>query len=177
VLIGDLGRLFNLDPEIEGILGEDFLSRFNYLLDRRGRKLVMEENDNLATVLFGTKVSFETRGGKIYVPAAGGGVRLLLDSGNPYLVLYEDVAARLCLETADSSAVSAVGSSIGSRAVRMSRLIEMEIGDSVLRNVEVWLSARGSGRIEDGFLPLRFFDSIYVNHLENFLIVNPQWKR
>jgi predicted aspartyl protease len=95
VLIGDLGRLFNLNPEIEGILGQDFLSRFNYLVDRRERKLLVEENDMLASVLSGTKVSFEARGGKIYVPAEGGTIRLLLDSGNPYLVLYEDIAGGL----------------------------------------------------------------------------------
>jgi len=177
VLTGDLGRLFNLDPEIEGILGEDVLSRFNYLLDRRGRKLVIEEDGNLAAALSGTRVFFEKRGGKIYVPAAGGTLRLMLDSGNPYLVLYEDVATRLRLAMAHSGAESAVSSSIGRRAIRISRLPAMDIGDSLLRNVEVCLSARGSGRFEDGFLPLHFFESIYINNLENFLIVNPRRNR
>jgi predicted aspartyl protease len=177
VLTGDLGRLFNLDPEIDGILGQDVLSRFNYLLDRRGRKLEIDEADTLRSALSGTRVSFEKRGGKIYVPAQGGAVRLMLDSGNPYLVLYEDVAARLGLATANYGAESAVGSSIGRRAIRLSRLAAMEIGDSHLRDVEAYLSPRGPGRSEDGFLPLHLFDSIYVNNRENFLIVNPERNR
>jgi hypothetical protein len=177
VLIGDLGRLFNLDPEIDGILGQDVLSRFNYLLDRRGRKLEIDEADTLTGVPSGTRVSFEKRGGKIYVPAQGGAVRLMLDSGNPYLVLYEDVATRLGLAIANSGAGSAVGSSIGQRAIRLSRLTTMEIGDSHLRNVEACLTPRGTGRSEDGFLPLHLFDSIYVNNRENFLIVNPERNR
>ena len=173
VLIGDLGRLFNLDPGIEGILGQDLLSRFNYLLNRRGRKLEIEEEGNLASVVSGTRVTFEKRGGKIYVPAAGGALRLMLDSGNPYLVLYEDVAQKLNAVMVNSSGESAVGSSIGRRAIRPSRLPELEIGDSHFRNVEAYLSIRGSGRSEDGFLPLHFFDSIYINNSENFLIANP----
>jgi predicted aspartyl protease len=177
VLIGDLGRLFNLNPEIEGILGQDFLSRFNYLVDRRGRKILIEENNILASVLSGTKVSFEARGGKIYVPAEGGTIRLLLDSGNPYLVLYEDIAGGLPFMGANPWAGTAVASSIGRRGIRVSRLSKLEIGDRLLSNVDVVLSGRGPGRYEDGFLPLHFFDSIYVNNLGGFLIVNPRWKQ
>jgi hypothetical protein len=164
--------LFNLDPDIEGFLGQDVLSRFNYLLARRGRKFVLEQDDELARVLVGTRVSFERRGGKICVPAGDGTLRLMLDSGNPYLVLYEDAGARLHLSAPDSTK-GAVGSAIGRRAVRIARIKEMQIGDSVLSNVEVLLSARGSRRSEDGFLPLHLFDSIYVNNVENFLILNP----
>ena len=115
VLIGDLGRLFNLDSGIDGILGQDLLSRFNYLLDRRGRKLEIEEEGNQTGVIIGTKVAFERRGGKIHIQAAGGSVRLMLDSGNPYLVLYEDVAPKLNALTVNSLGGGAVGSSIGRR--------------------------------------------------------------
>jgi hypothetical protein len=50
----------------------------------------------------------------------------------------------------------------------------LRIGDRLLSNVDVVLAGRGPGRYEDGFLPLHFFDSIYVNNLESFLIVNPR---
>jgi len=174
VLVGDLGRLFNLDPEIDGILGQDVLSRYNYLVDRRGRKIEIDEADSLAGALSGTRVSFEKRAGKIYLPAQGGAVRLMLDSGNPYLVLYEDAAAKLQGVTANVGLERAVGSSIGQRAVRSSRLPLLQVGDIQVRNVEVLLSPRGAKRGEDGFLPMHLFDSIYVNNRENFLIVNPE---
>ncbi len=83
VLIGDLGHLFNQSPEVDGILGQDILSRFNYLIDRRAASLEIEQGDNLLAALAGTKVSFERRAEVICVPAAGGELRLLLDSGNP----------------------------------------------------------------------------------------------
>ncbi len=71
VLVADLARLFNLDPEIDGILGQDVLSRFNHLLDCRSGKLEIEEGANLSSKLSGSRVACERRGGKIYVPAAG----------------------------------------------------------------------------------------------------------
>jgi len=173
VLIGDLGRLFNLDAEIEGILGQDFLSRFNYHIDPRRGQLEIEEDGNLSSKLSGTRVACEKRGGKIYVPAAGGDVRLILDSGNPYLVVYEDAASRL-QPAANIKEKKVVRSPIGSRAIRPFRIESLEIGDSQVRNVDAFLATRGPGRSEDGFLPLYLFDSIYVNNLENFLIANPQ---
>ncbi len=176
VLIGDLARLFNLDAEIEGIIGGDFLSRFNYLLDPRRGQLEIEEDGNLLPKLSGTRVACEKRGGKIYVPAARGDVRLILDSGNPYLVVYEDAASRL-QPTWNIKEKKVVRSSIGSRAIRPFRIESLEIGDSRLRNIDAYLATRGPGRSEDGFLPLYLFDSIYVNNLENFLIANPQRKR
>ncbi len=177
VLVGDLGRLFNLDPEIDGILGQDVLSRFNYLVDRRARKLETDEADTLASELSGMRVSFEKRAGKIFVPAQGGALRLMLDSGNPYLVLYDDAASKLQAASLNVGVERAVGSSIAQRAVRLSRLPLLRVGDIQIRNVEVLLSPRGKGRGEDGFLPLHLFDSIYVNNHENFLIVNPQRNR
>jgi hypothetical protein len=173
VLMGDLGRLFNLDPEIDGILGQDVLSRFNYLIDRRGHMLVIDAADSLS----GTRVSFEKRAGKIYVPIQGGALRLMLDSGNPYLVLYEDAASKLQAVNLNVGVERAIGSSIGQRTARSSRLPLLQVGDIQVRNVEVLLSPRGAKRSEDGFLPLHLFDSIYVNNHENFLIVNPERNR
>jgi len=177
VLIGDLKRLFGLDAEIEGILGQDVLSTFNFILDRRRRKLEIEDNDNDVTSLSGTKVSFERRGGKIYIQEAAGGLRLMLDSGNPYLVLYKDVAQELHPITVDSGGSGVVSSFIGRREILTARIPALQIGGKLFRNIEVLLTARQSGRYEDGFLPLHFFDSIYINNLENFLIVNPGRRR
>jgi predicted aspartyl protease len=84
ILIADLGRLFNLEPQIEGIIGQDVLCRFNYLLDRLSGRLDIEEGGH-SLELAGTRVSCQKRGGKMYVPAAGGELLLPLDSGIPYL--------------------------------------------------------------------------------------------
>lgn len=177
VLTGDLGRLFNLPPEVDGILGQDILRRFNYLIDLRAASLEIEEGTNLAAALAGTRISFERRGGTIHVPVAGGALRLLLDSGNPYLVIYEDAAPRCNAIVAVSGDEVAVGSSIGHRVIRPTRLPSLEIGGIGLRNIPAYLATRGADRSEDGFLPLHMFNSMYVNNLENFLIANPKRNR
>jgi len=176
VLVADLGRLFNLDLEIDGILGEDILSRFNYLLDRRHGNLEIEQDGHLSPELLGARVSCEKRGGKIYVPAAGGDLHLVLDSGNPYLVVYDDVASKL-QATANIKDEKEVRSSIGSRKIRPFTIDSLKIGDSIEHNLEGYLATRGPNRSEDGFLPLSAFDSIYVNNQENFLIPNPKRNR
>jgi predicted aspartyl protease len=177
VLIGDLGRLFNQSPEVDGILGQDILSRFNYLIDRRAASLEIEEGNNLAAALSGTKVSFERRAGVICVPVAGGALRLLLDSGNPYLVVYEDAAHSCNAILAVSGDENVVGSSLGCRVILPTRIPLLEIGGIVRRNVPAYIATRGSGRSEDGFLPFHIFTSMYVNNLENFLIADPTRSR
>jgi len=174
VLIGNLGRLFGLDGDIDGILGQDVLSRFNYVLDQQSRKLEIEENGKLAASVTGNRLPFERRAGKIYVPVAKGTVRLILDSGNPYLVLYEDVSRNLNPVRGGSKVLSSFSRR---REVLTARIPILELGDRLLVNAEVLLAERQPGRYEDGFLPLHFFDSIYVNNLESFLIVNPKRKR
>jgi len=176
VLVADLARLFNLDPEIDGILGQDVLSQFNYLLDRRKGKLEIEEGGKLLSKLSGNRVACEKRRGKIYVPAAGGHLHLMLDSGNPYLVIYDDAVSRL-QATANIKDEKEVRSSIGSRKIRPFKIDSLEIGDSIKRNVEGYLAERIPGGSEDGFLPLSIFDSIYINNQENFLIPNPERNR
>jgi len=176
VIVADLAGLFDLDAEIDGILGQDVLSRFNYLLDRHKGKLEIEEGGNLTSKLFGSRVACEKRGGKIYVPAAGGHVHLMLDTGNPYLVVYDDVASKL-QTNAKIEGEKEVRSSIGSRKIRPFRIDSLKIGDSIKHNVEGYLATRSPGGSEDGFLPLFVFDSIYVNNQENFLIPNPKRNR
>lgn len=176
VLIGDLGRLFRLDGDIEGILGQDVLSRFNYVLDRRHRKLEIDQESDSVTQS-GTKLSFERRGGKTYVRAAGGALRLMLDSGSAYLILYEDATRELHPVILDSGGTEVMSSLAGRREFLKALIPDLQVGDTRLRNVQALLTTRQSGRYEDGFLPLHVFDSIYINNTGNFLILNPERAR
>ncbi|PYV15474.1 MAG: hypothetical protein DMG07_09655 [Acidobacteria bacterium] len=175
VLCADLRRMWDLEPGIEGILGQDVLSHFNYVLDRRSRRLEIEDDGDLRAVLGGTRVPFERSLGKIYVPIADGALRLMLDSGVPYLVLYEDAASKLAITFIGAGPEAAAESRLGARALRPARLAALEIGDLRLRNLRVHVTRRAVGeRVEDGFLPLALFDAIYVNNGASFLILNPR---
>ena len=92
VLVEDLAGLRQMDARIEGILGQDFLSHFNYLLDYRRRVLRIEAESEIEDALAGDRVAMETRGNRMIVDGEGQGlrsaaVRLLLDSGASSLVL------------------------------------------------------------------------------------------
>ncbi len=65
VIIANLASLFNLDTEIDGILGQDVLSLFNYLLDRRKGKLEIEEGGNLTSKLSGSRVASKSLEGRL----------------------------------------------------------------------------------------------------------------
>jgi predicted aspartyl protease len=174
VVCADLGRMFKLEPTIEGILGQDVLSRFNYLLDRRSRKIELEENGDLGAELSGTPVPFEPRGGKIYVTATGKPIRLMLDSGIPYPVLYEDAGSKVELTMVSRGEDMAARSGIGTRKLRPARLAALDIGDARIRNLQIYVTERiAPQRPEDGILPLLLFDAIYVNNAKAFLILNP----
>ena len=175
VLCADLQRMFRLEPSIEGILGQDVLARFNYLLDRRGQKIEIEEDGELGAAISGTTVPFISRGGKIYISTADGSLRFMLDSGIPYTVFYENVAAKLDLSPIEAQEPVAAESPNGNRALRPARLNSLKVGDVSLRNLNVFLTEQiESGRPEDGFLPVHLFDSIYINNSKGFLILNPR---
>src|SRR5439155_10717021 len=102
------------------------LARFNYLLDRRGRRLEIEEDGDLGATLSGTPVPFNSRGGKIYVQTAGGALRLMLDSGIPHPMLYEDVVSKVELAVAEAGKNTKAESGIGRRALRPARLAALD---------------------------------------------------
>lgn len=67
VLIQDLFELRKLDPQIEGIVGQDFLSHFNYLLDYRRHSLRFERYDEIRTGIDGDILPMETSDNKMRV--------------------------------------------------------------------------------------------------------------
>ena len=69
VLEQDLSSLRRVDGRIVGILGQNFLSRFNYLLDYRARSLRVEKGDELRSGLEGDVAPVEVREHRMMVAA------------------------------------------------------------------------------------------------------------
>jgi len=83
-LFTDLVAVRQLGSDIQGVLGQAFLSRFDYLLDLRGKRLEFG-----AVQRPGTRVDFQIIDGRPAVFTSLGS--LVLDSGTDRLILYSRV--------------------------------------------------------------------------------------
>lgn len=92
VLVKDLSSMRRLDSHIVGIVGQNFLSQFNYLIDY-GRDLVWIESGNeIRDLTDGDHVAIESTENRMMVPSeaqsrGNAKLRLVLDSGAHSLVL------------------------------------------------------------------------------------------
>ena len=77
---------FGLNGAVRGLIGQEFLSRFNYLLDLELRALVFDP------LIHGERVLFERVNQMAVIKVHGLG-RLVLDSGASSLCLYRDPGA------------------------------------------------------------------------------------
>jgi len=178
VLVSGLEPLSELDPRLRGVLGQNFLGRFNYTLDYGGRAV---EFDGGAAPPSGERVPFTLEEGKLVVGAvcdapAPRALRLVLDAAATSLIIFDDARRGL------SDALAARGAApllteAGAAEARLARLPALRVGGSRLRDVPVALlpdPARRDARTEDGLLPTSLFRAVYFNHAGGYVIFNPK---
>ncbi len=180
VIVQDLGALRRIDSHIQGIVGQDFLSHFNYLLDYRRRTIRIEAANEIRNALEGDRVSIESRGNRMIVPSLGvslrrAPLRLLLDSGASSLVLIRKGSK--ALEVPFFQNVQKITSS-GNVSLGVGRVRKLMVGSEQFDNVAVSLSAAEPVEtIGDGLLPTALFDALYVNNREGFVVFNPRHRK
>nr|WP_281722497.1 retropepsin-like aspartic protease [Nitrosomonas nitrosa] len=185
LLSGEIKELRGLGSNIRGVLGLNFLSRFNYLLNYRHRRLEFEEGDEMSRHLTGSRLPIERIEGRVFVqarsplqvtPTSEATLRLMLDSGITHLMLYEKAANRLQISVESSEWVSSL-TFTGSRQTRRGLLERLRIGTETLFDVPMG-SLQGRAADEavsaDGLLPTSLFLAVYFNHKEDFVILNPR---
>jgi predicted aspartyl protease len=177
VLWTDLGEIRALAPRICGVLGQNFLSRFNYLIDYAGRRIEFEEGDELERVLRGARLTLETDEDQALVvaqPATPGrkALRFALDSGTTTLVLFAPAVERLAPDiVSDGGPFGRAATIAGASRLVMGRLGHLRLGSEVLTDLPAALVT--AARVEDGLLPLSLFRAVYFNHRVGFVILNP----
>ncbi len=183
-LVSDLSETRAAAPELCGVLGQNFLSRFNYLIDYRERRIVFEAGDELESSLCGERLPIEWREGRALVPARSGVNkirRLVLDSGIASLLLFAADGRDLKLDWAPGEPrLLQARSDLGSRIVRQRRLRGFSVGGVGFYDLPVAvmeLKAAGEGRVEDGLLPTSLFEQVYFNHRKNFVILGRSEER
>jgi hypothetical protein len=168
-----IARLREREPGVEGVIGQDFLSLFDYTVDYRRKRLrwTAEPAEEPA------RVPLVQAGDRRLVQVAGQGrpgpVLLVPDSGSEGFVIFERegrTAVRVDETTSQLVGVSGLASE---RSARGGVLRELRLGGVTLRNQPaVVLGRDGSSAIEgDGLLPLHHFSIVSFNNREGYLVV------
>jgi hypothetical protein len=143
-------------PDIRGVLGQWFLSRFDYTLDLRGKRLEFGKQDRN-----GTRTRFEMVNAEPVVSTSLG--NLVLDSGAGQLVLFgvrPDTGYGLKGELRTATGSQQIGMVSGKPLIIEGRKISR--GDAVA------IPNRTPG--VDGLLPISLFKAIYFCNSEGYVV-------
>jgi Aspartyl protease len=179
VLIQDLSEARKIDPTITGIVGQNFLSHFNYLLNYQAHAIQFELSTEIRTAIEGDSVLMQTTGNRMIVAAtmespARARLRLTLDSGASAVMLVGRPAQVIVLQE------NKVGMGTGGDfRTLVGRVKLLTVGSAQFQDVQVLLVKEPAQweQIEDGVLPTAFFRALYVNNKEGFVIFNPRLRR
>jgi len=193
VLISELREVRAAVPHVRGVLGQNFLSRFNYLIDYRAHRLEFETGIELEAGLCGARAPLEEHAGRWFVllpanPRFGPKFwpknrqnderrrwRLVPDTGSDTLILF--ARGELALDWApDTAATRFARTDAGSRVVQQRRVRSLQLGPVTFNDLPVAVLAAGqadSELNEDGLLPMSLFERVYFNHRQGYLLLNP----
>lgn len=164
-------------PGIRGVLGEDFLSNFDFLIDYKARILRFGEESPA-----GERCRFETMGHYRGLPTTN---RLLIEaefmdvSGNK-VQLQLDTGARMpeLFPVRQNSFPSqpwagSMAFDSGPNGTRIHSHITIKVGSTKVHDLDVVQSRRGVSFDAVGLLPASIFHRIYISHSGGFVVLNP----
>ena len=155
-LFSSLEPIHRLSPDTQGVLGQWFLSGFDYMLDLRGKRLEFGKQDRN-----GTRAQFKMVNAEPVVSTSLGD--LILDSGARQLVLFgvhPDIGYGLTGELRTATGSQQIGLVSGKPLI-----IE---GRKISRGDAVTIPNRTPG--VDGLLPLSLFKAIYFCNSEGYVV-------
>jgi hypothetical protein len=177
VIVDKLARQKTLAPGIRGVLGEDFLSRFDFLVDYKQHWLRFG-----GPVPAGDRCRFETIGQYRGSPTTN---RILIwteftDAGGIMVLLQLDTGARVPeLFPASRPSLTSprwagtMAISDAADEVTIESNTSIKIGSTVVRGLDVVQSRRSLTFDAAGLLPAAIFQAIYISHSGGFVVLNP----
>jgi predicted aspartyl protease len=151
--------------QVKGILGQDFLTKFNFILDYPSQTINFEENEEYARSLSGGVYTLlnSTQRNLVLIPPQSHESRpslFSLDSGAKGMVLFGSDFYGLGFELNSVGDPEPLQTVLGRGFVSHGIFRSFRIGDKTLRNLRVQF-APDSGfsmyRVENGLLPTTFF--------------------
>jgi hypothetical protein len=157
-LFSGLEAIHKASPDVQGVLGQWFLSRCDYLLDLKGKRLEFGKQE-----LDGARITFKVVNARPVVSTSLGD--LALDSGAARLILFgirPDSGAVFRSELHTVAGSQQAGAVSGTHL-----LIE---GRKIWDGDAVAIANRSEPGV-DGLLPLGLFKRVYVSNSEGFVIL------
>jgi hypothetical protein len=169
---------------LAGLLGQDFLQQFDYILDYGRKQLIFEDGNEFKALLDKDVDVYEmqryARMMLIMLPPQSPRKKpflLVLDSGISGLILFNQTLDAFGLDLDHRSLEPESLSTILGRDVGLGGIFRsLRFKGSKLKNQKVFIvpaSPIYEILIEDGLLPTSFFQSLYVCNSRNMIALNP----
>jgi predicted aspartyl protease len=167
-----LAQLRDAEPGVEGVLGQDFLSLFDYTVDYRRKQLLWTAEPADGDVRLPLVRAGDRR--LVQLPGDGrnGPALMVPDSGSEGLVIFER-EGRTAVRVDETSQPVGVSGLAAQRLGRGGTVRELRVGTVTLRHQPaVVLPRDGSRAIEgDGLLPLHPFSAVSFNNSHAYIVV------
>lgn len=181
-IVDKLARQKTLAPGIRGVLGEDFLSRFDILIDYKQRSLHFG-----GAPPTGERCRFETIGqyhgspttNRLLIPVelmdpSGMTVQLQLDTGAKTPELFPaGHNAHQSQPWASQPWSGSVATTSAADGVTILSNITIRVGKTMIPGLDVVQSRRAVAFDSVGLLPASIFHRIYISHSGGFVVLNP----
>jgi predicted aspartyl protease len=180
VLVQDLANLRRLDARIHGIVGQNFLAHFNYLIDYRRQLVRIEWGKEIQDTIDGDHIAFESMENRMMVASearsrGSAQLSLLLDSGSNSLILLPTASKKLGLPRQANVLEEVSG---GQMEMKAGRVRALTVGSIQFHDISALLPAIDPGvQMGDGLLPTKLFYAVYVNNREGFVVFNPRIRK
>jgi hypothetical protein len=177
VLVDTIDSISALDPKLHGVLGQNFLSQFDFLLDYTRGIISFYSGGSGEQPIDGMHIPLVLQHGCPALKAKavdGTDLLLLLDSGTSALTVFKVGAPgfRSCGRLDCNGTMKTI---VAASLVVQGMMSGLSIGDADLHDVPAFFSAQKPGADPvDGMLPTSLFRSVYINNREGYAIINPR---
>lgn len=190
-VIENIPDLKAADPHIRGILGQNFLSRFDLLIDNRHPTLCLDESKSLSQSIKGEHIPLEQPHGPrdalsftrpLVISARLMGtdlapVLLRLDSGSNAALLYATQPSFLTPSMVRVPVLKRVVNG-AEQAFTVLPGQDVLLGQRLLRQVLFEVPLNGVGRSprprEDGLLPTSAFERVFISYSKHYVVLDPR---
>lgn len=183
VLVFDLAVQQGKSVELRGVLGEDFLSQVDLLIDNAHSIVCLDDSGRMRVDVKGRHIELlspPTGDGLVKPPVVSVKLsdgmrpaRLELDSGAEVAFLFD--SSFMALGVPKLVAVSGSGASGQQRAFRALPAQNMKIGSVEMAKVPLLTFAAAQKNAHssdfDGLLPIGLFKTVFINHSEHFAVL------
>jgi predicted aspartyl protease len=177
-------------PNVRGVLGEDFLSHFDLLIDNRhhfvelqlglGSMSDMFEGEHLP-VKFEGDIDGDSINHRLIVTGyssdlSNKAISLQLDSGANFLYVFGGAESLGVGATMQRCVASTIASASYQFVGYKKKVRQLRFGQKKMANVVAYALPRTVGEDTDGLMPTFGFQSIFISHSQKFVILDPSPK-